>query len=70
MLKKIQNSKNRQGIEAIIGFVIGVLGINVSILLGMDQPIGVVDDGPGAAFMASLMVVGLSIYQFKQWVEK
>lgn len=70
MLRKLQNSKNREGIEAIITFVIGVIGINIAILFAMEQPENIVDDGPGAIMMASVMLIGMSIYNFKQWVEK
>ena len=72
MLKKLQNSRNREGIEAIVEFVVGVLGVNIAILLGMENEAAglIVDDGPGAAMLASVMLIGLSIYNFKQWVEK
>lgn len=72
MFKKIRTSKNKEGIEAIISFVIGVLGVNIAILLGMENEAAglIVDDGPGAAMFASVMLIGLSIYNFKQWVEK
>lgn len=70
MMEKLRSNKNYEGIEAIVTFIIGVIGINIAILFAMEQPENIVDDGPGAIMMASVMLIGMSIYNFKQWVEK